>query len=200
MSERIINSTHKYLVEKIRASDEAAFKVVYNDYFSKLFFFTFDFIPEKETAENIVQDTFLALWKNRKVLKDDTNLTAYLFSVARNNCLYRLRDARYQKKLINNSFDINEIELNILSLKSFDTSDLAFNEIQAIIISTLEELPAQCRKVFELSRFHDKKNREISEELNISIKTVEGHISKSLKIFRNALKEYLPIASCLLTL
>ena len=196
MSERVANIDQKNLVEKIRNDDETAFKVVFNEYYSKLYYFTLEFIPEKETAENIVQDTFFTFWKKRYTLNRDTNLTAFLFTITKNNCLYRLRGLRYQKKLINNSIDIGELELNIDSLKSFDTSDLAFNEIQSIIRLTLEELPPQCRKVFELSRFHDKKNKEIAEELNISIKTVEGHISKGLKVFKEALKDYLPIASC----
>ncbi|WP_346854550.1 RNA polymerase sigma-70 factor [uncultured Draconibacterium sp.] len=197
MSEGLANIDQEGLVEKIRNDDETAFKLVFNEYYSKLYYFTLEFIPQKETAENIVQDTFFTFWKKRHTLNRDTNLTAYLFTITKNNCLYRLRDLRYRNKLINNSIDIGELELNIDSLKSFDTSDLAFNEIQSIIRLTLEELPPQCRKVFELSRFHDKKNKEIAEELNISIKTVEGHISKGLKVFKEALKEYLPIASCI---
>jgi RNA polymerase sigma-70 factor, ECF subfamily len=182
----------------IRNSDEAAFKVVYNTYYSRLFYFIYEFIPQKDIAENIVQDTFIILWDKRKKLKDNTNLASYLFTVAKNNCLYRLRDKRYKQKLfVSASLEFNEIELNLEALNTLDTSAFAFREIEEIIKKTLEGLPQQCRKVFELSRFREMKNTEIAGELNISVKTVEGHITKSLKKFKEALKDYLPLVAYL---
>ena len=73
-------------------------------------------------------------------------------------------------------------------------------DIEQIIQETLASLPPQCRKVFELSRFQEMKNREIAEELNISIKTVEKHISKGIKTFKVALKDYLPLVAYLFVL
>ena len=87
--------------------------------------------------------------------------------------------------------------MNLDTLNTIDTSVIAFHELEQIIEKTLEELPPQCRRVFELSRFKEMKNREIAEELNISVKTVEGHISKGLKIFKIALKDYLPLVAYL---
>ncbi|SHF88069.1 RNA polymerase sigma-70 factor, ECF subfamily [Mariniphaga anaerophila] len=190
--------TDLQLFERIRNNDEAAFKVVYNKYYSRLYYFIFEFIPQKDTAENIVQDTFFVFWDKRKNLKDNTNLAAYLFTVAKNNCLYRLRDKRYRQKLFaSTNLEITELELNLEALDTIDTSAFAFKEIEEIIEKTLEELPLQCRKVFEMSRFRDMKNAEIAGELSISQKTVEGHITKSLKKFRNALKDYLPLVAYL---
>lgn len=185
------------LLERIRNSDEVAFKVIYNNYFPKLYFFVLEFIPLKDEAENIVQDTFVTLWKKRKELRDNTSFASYLFSVAKNNCLYRLRDSRYKKKLFTNSLSVNELKLNTETLISIDTSAFAFQEIEQIIKKTLDGLSPQCKIVFELSRFREMKNREIADELEISIKTVEGHITKSLKIFREALRDYLPLVAYL---
>jgi RNA polymerase sigma-70 factor (ECF subfamily) len=70
-------------------------------------------------------------------------------------------------------------------------------EIEQIIENTLMQLLPQCRAVFRLSRFEEKKNKEIAEELGISLKGVEGHISKALKLFRASLKDYLPIMAFL---
>ena len=192
-----MNKNEGQLLERIRNNDEVAFKVIYNNYFPKLYFFIFEFIPLKDVAENIAQDTFITLWKKRKELTDDTNLASFLFSVARNNCLYRLRDDRYRKKLFSNSLDISELRVNTEALASIDTSAFVFQEIEQIIEKTLEGLSPQCRKVFELSRFREMKNREIADELDISIKTVEGHITKSLKIFKETLKDYLPLVAYL---
>lgn len=185
------------LLRKIRNNDEVAFKVIYNNYYPRLYFFILEFIPLKDLAENIVQDTFITLWNKRSELREDTNLASYLFSVAKNNCLYRLRDSRYKQKLFSNSLNIGELQLNTEALSAIDTSTFAFHEIEQIIEKTLEGLSPQCRRVFELSRFEDLKNREIAEELDVSVKTVEGHITKSLKILKEALKDYLPLVAFL---
>lgn len=186
------------LFERLRDNDETAFKVIYNKYYTRLYYFIFEFIPLKDIAENIVQDTFLTLWNKRNELKDNTNLAPYLFKVAKNNSLYRLRDKRYKQKLFPaNSSDFKELELNLDTLATVDTSVFIFQEIEDIIEKTLDGLPPQCKKIFQLSRFEEMKNREIAEKLNISVKTVEGHISKGLKIFKVALKDYLPFVAYL---
>ncbi|MEI7422902.1 MAG: RNA polymerase sigma-70 factor [Prolixibacteraceae bacterium] len=186
------------IFEKFRSGDEAAFKVIYNKYVPRLYYFILEYIPQRDIAENIVQDTLMVLWDKRATLTSDTNLSAYLYTVARNNSLYKLRDSRYRKKLFDTS-EISELELqtNMDALISLDTSVLTFEEIEKIIKNTLDQLPPQCRRVFSLSRFEDKKYREIADELNISQKAVEGHISKALKLFRENLKEYLPLMAFL---
>jgi RNA polymerase sigma-70 factor (ECF subfamily) len=195
-----MNKNEQRLFERLRNSDEAAFRVIYNNYSSRLYYFVLEFIPLKDAAENIVQDTFVTLWNKRKELKDDTNLASYLFTGAKNNALYRLRDEKYRKKLFSNAIDVSELNLNTDALTSVDTSAFAFQEIEQIIQETLSSLPPQCRKVFELSRFREMKNREIAEELNISVRTVEGHISKGIKTFKIALKDYLPLVAYLFVL
>jgi RNA polymerase sigma-70 factor (ECF subfamily) len=188
----------KFLFEKIRIGDEAAFKVIYNRFAPRLYYFVYEYVPQNDIVENIVQDTFMALWDKRSKLADNTNLGAYLFTVAKNNCLYKLRDQRYKQKLFE-SANINEPELkaNLVALDVLDTSVIAFTEIEQIIRDTLNQLPPQCRTVFNLSRFEEKKNKEIADELGISLKAVEAHISKALKLFRVSLKDYLPIVAFL---
>ncbi|MEZ5199567.1 MAG: RNA polymerase sigma-70 factor [Bacteroidales bacterium] len=192
-----MNKNEQQLLERLRNDDEAAFKVIFNNFYPKLYFFVLEFIPYKDIAENIVQDTLVTLWNKRHELKNDSNLTSYLFTVAKNNALKKLRDKKYSQKLFSNTIDVGELDLNVETLSTMDTSVCAFMDIEQIIQETLVNLPPQCRKVFELSRFQEMKNREIAEELNISIKTVEGHISKSIKIFKVALKDYLPLVAYL---
>lgn len=186
------------LLKKLENDDEIAFKVIFNKYYSMLYYFILEFVTFDDIAENIVQDTFFTLWNKRHELKDNSNLNAYLFTVARNNCLYRLRDQRYKQKLfISNSLSQDELEMSMSVLNMLDPSTYTFDEIDRIIERTLEELPPQCKKVFILSRFEEKKNKEIAEELNISVKVVEKHISKGLKKFRVSLKDYLPFVAYL---
>jgi len=179
-------------------NDEIAFKVIFSTYYPRLYYFILEFVPLKDLAENIVQDTFFTLWNKRHELTENTNFGAYLFTVAKNNCIYRLRDQKYKKKLfIEHSIDTVELETNLDVLSTIDSSTYTFEEIERIIQQTLDELPPQCKKVFTLSRFEEKKNKEIAEELNISVKVVEKHITKGLKIFKVALKDYLPLVSYL---
>ena len=189
-----MTESEKYLFRKLKTGDEAAFKVIYNTYVPRLYYFIFEYVPFADIAENIIQDTLMTLWDKKTELTDDTNLGAYLFTVAKNNCLYKLRDQRYKQKLFESSdIDGSELKANLDALSSLDTSSFAFTEIEQIIEETLNQLPPQCRNVFNMSRFDDKKNREIAEELGISVKAVEGHITKALKLFRITLKDYLPI-------
>ena len=85
------------------------------------------------------------------------------------------------------------MSLNFDALNSLDTSPMTFEEIEKIIQKTLDSLPPQCRRAFKMSRFDEKKYSEIAKEMQIAQKTVETHISYALKIFRVALKDYLPI-------
>ncbi len=187
------------LLRRLKQNDEIAFKVIFSKYYSRLYYFILEFVPLKDIAENIVQDTFFTLWNKRHELTDVTNFGAYLFTVAKNNCLYRLRYQKYRKKLFTEySIDTVELEANLEVLTTIDSSTYTFEEIERIIQETLDELPPQCKKVFILSRFEEKKNKEIAEELNISVKVVEKHITKGLKIFKIALKDYLPFVAYLL--
>lgn len=182
------------IVNQFIKGDESSFKVIFNFFYPRLYHFILDYIPNEDLAENIVQDTFLILWEKGKDLKEDTNINAWLYTVARNNCLKKLRD---NKSSSSTHLSILELEMNTEALLSLDTSDLTFCEIERIIENTLGGLSPQCRKIFELSRFENKRNKEIAEELEISVKAVEGQISKALKVFKSSLTDYLPLVSYL---
>lgn len=187
---------NKHLIERLQNGDESTFEVIYKMYASRLYYLVYEYIPQKDIAENIVQETLMVLWNKKKELAGNTNLGAYLFTVAKNNCLYKLRNRRFQEKIfISSDTSLLEIKMNTGALETLNTSQLIMEEIEQIIERTMDQLSPQCRAVFNLSRFEEKKNKEIAEELNISVKAVEGHITKALKVFRVALKDYLPFVA-----
>lgn len=187
---------NKHLIERLQNGDESTFEVIYKMYASRLYYLVYEYIPQKDIAENIVQETLMVLWNKKKELAGNTNLGAYLFTVAKNNCLYKLRNRRFQEKIfISSDTSRLEIKMNTGALETLNTSQLIMEEIEQIIERTMDQLSPQCRAVFNLSRFEEKKNKEIAEELNISVKAVEGHITKALKVFRVALKDYLPFVA-----
>jgi RNA polymerase sigma-70 factor (ECF subfamily) len=185
------------IVTRLINGDEPSFKAIFNFFYPRLYHFVHTYIQNDDLAENMVQDTFLTLWNKRKDLKADSNLSAWLYTVARNICLKKLRDDKFKKAFFSSDLNELELEINMAALASLDTSELTFCEIERIIENTLETLPTQCRKIFELSRFENKKNKEIAEELDISVKAVENQITKALKIFRSTLKDYLPLVAYL---
>ncbi len=181
------------IVNRFINGDESSFNIIFNFFYPRLYHFIHAYIPNEDLAENMVQDTFLTLWNKRKHMKPGSNINAWLYTVARNICLKKLRDDKTKKAYLSSNLNELELEMNMGALASIDTSELTFSEIERIIENTLETLPPQCRKIFELSRFESKKNKEIAEELEISVKAVENQITKALKIFRNSLKDYLPL-------
>ena len=91
-----------------------------------------------------------------------------------------------------------ELNLRISTLEACNPNDLFTSEIQKIIQETIDMFPDQTRKIFIMSRFENLSNKEIAESLDLSIKSVEFHITKGLKVLRTSLKDYLP--SCFLLL
>ncbi len=73
----------KYLLDRIKKGDEAAFKVIYNKYVPKLYYFVYEYVPFSDIVENIVQETLIVLWNKRLERKENTNFGAYLFTVAK---------------------------------------------------------------------------------------------------------------------
>lgn len=190
---------NKHQMERLQNGDEFTFEVIYKMYAPRLYYFVYEYIPQKDISENIVQETLMVLWNKKLELTSDTNIGAYLFTVAKNNCLYKLREIKYRQRIFDYA-EVSESELqaNYCALENLGTTRFNEVEIKQIIENTLEQLPPQCRTVFILSRFEGKKNKEIADELNISVKAVEGHITKALKVFRITLKDYLPFVAFLL--
>lgn len=177
---------------KIISGDEASFEIVYHFYYPKLKYFAQQYICDSEIAKNIVQDVFTELWNKKRSLKQDTNLNAWLFTVTKNKSLKVISQLKSQYNY-DNYLKIRQLDVNYKSLVNFETGDIVFEELQMQLQASLNCLSPACRKVFEMSRFEEKKNREIADELNLSIKTVEAQISKALKTLKSDLKDYLPL-------
>jgi len=180
------------LIEKLKNGDASSFEVIYKSHYRRIFHFALQYLHDEEVCSNIIQDVFSSLWDNREKFTIESNLNAWLFTVTKNKCLKYLREYKSEQKHLGS---LGEQRLSIIhdALNNLDTSPMAFQEIEKIIQQTLQSLPSKCRIAFEMSRFEEKKYSEIADEMQISQKTVETHISSALKIFRVALKDYLPL-------
>lgn len=169
----------KKLFDAIKNNPETAFKVVYEEYFFKLTQFIARMSHDHDLAEEIVQLTMVKVWEQRDRIILTTSLKAYLYKISYNEYLMYLR----QKSKFPN-IESTVIEA-IDEIEDEQDNHLLLEKIRLEI----DKLPPKCREVFILSKVKGMKYKEIAEELNISTKTIENHMTKALKIIRNSIRE-----------
>ncbi|MFV0593363.1 MAG: RNA polymerase sigma-70 factor [Draconibacterium sp.] len=187
------------ILKLLNNKQDAAFEVVFNLYYPRLVYFAREYVREAD-AKNLVQDAFVSMWERKPQFMSEAQLQSYLYTNVKNSCLMLLRHEKVKKKFATNLVLKKQNQLYERALKQVDTSELAIQEMEKIIARTLSELPDRCREIFILSRMEGKKNQEVADQLSISVKAVEAQITKALKIFRVALKEYLPLVAFLLVM
>ena len=160
---------------------------MFRNYYSMLCAYAFRFLHEKETCEDIVQETYVKFWSSRDQICIDTSVKAYLFKAIRNACLNHIKHLN-----ISNTYkQLNQDEIEQAELTEVDS--LTSGELETQIRSKIDKMPPERRKIFILSRFEELKYKEIAEQLNISTKTVENQMGKALAYLRKELSDFLPI-------
>lgn len=165
--------------------DKEAFRKLFTDFFAPLCVYAHRFVEDLSISEDLVQDVFFNLWKNRKSLEIRTSTRNFLVTNVKNSCIDYLRrkevEARYTAAQSQNTDSI------------YDTEDLyIISELEENINKALAKLPDKIRIVFEMNRFQDLTYAEIAQQKEISVKTVEAYMTKALKHLREELKDYLP--------
>lgn len=152
---------------------------VFKQLHSPLVFYALKFVKDYEVAKDLVQDAFFGLLK-RTEKEGIENLKSYLFRAVRNNCLNHLT---HQK--VENEFQEIEIERSNREVTYYDThTTLVENELQQKLEEAIDDLPEHYRVPFMLSRFEDLKNKEIANQLQLPLRTVETQIYRALTILR----------------
>ena len=151
--------------------------------------FAYSYIRDWTEAEDILMESMISLWEYRKQWNEGKSLHALLLTIIKNKSLNYLERAQTRMRI---EEDINahrqrELNLRIVTLKDCEPDEIFSTEIQHIVHKALNKMPEQSREVFILSL----PNKKIAEQLNISLKTVEFHITKALRILRLELKDYL---------
>ena len=171
--------------------DEIAFRTLFFQFFSPLCVFAHRYIDRWETCEDIVQETFFKIWKNRKNIEINTSSRNFLITSVKNTCIDFLR-----KQETEQNWQQKEIENNTSWYTSGDIYSTI--ELEQMLSAALAKLPDNIRIVFEKNRFEGMTYTEIAAEHNISVKTVEAYMTKALKHLRVELKDYLPLMLLLL--
>jgi len=179
------------LISALRRGEKYAYLEVYNDFYGLIFHLSLQYLHDQRISEEIVQDTFVKLWEIRDTLNEQFSLRNFLYTITKNNCLNYLRN---QKIILKHQENLKylEMQFNYEALEKLG-SYIEFEELRQKIDHAIASLPDGIRETFLLSRFEEQQNKEISERLSVSIKTVEARMTKALKILRTELKDFLPI-------
>ncbi len=179
-----------FSIQQLKNGNEKVFEQIVKSYWPRLHSFANIYVIDKEVAKEIVQDTFLALWDQRGNLDDETCLITYLMVVSRNKCLNYLKSLQLETIPIN---DLTEFAIyqrsNIFTLEDDSLEMLVTRELANAIAASLEKLSPRTREIFMLSRYNGLKNKEIADQLDVTVKDVEYHISKALKHLRSDLSQ-----------
>jgi len=169
----------------IHTNHEAVFEEAFKCNFKALHAYAYAMLQEESIAEEIVQTVFLKLWENRERMAIHTSLRAYLYKAVHNESLNYVKRRKVQRKYMEEAMKAH---------KQHETEVReADKELQRQLEQALHQLPEKCRTVFQLSRFEELKYQEIAERLNISLKTVEAHMGKALRMLRVRLADFLPL-------
>lgn len=173
------------LVEKINDGDSEAFENLFLKFYSSLCKFAWRYVHSSHIAEELVQEIFLDVWKNRKSLDSSENIKAYLYKSVKNKALNHLKHKSLAEEYNQEIEWVNRTP--ITQIHSFSDNSEFVRQTK----KEIEDLPEGARNIYKLSRKDGLTYREISEVLDISIKTVESQMSRALKILRQNLSIYL---------
>ena len=177
---------------KLKNISNEEFRSIFDQYYPMLFHLGKEYLQDEDEAKEVAQNAFVKLWEIRESLSNESNIRNFLYTIAKNNCLNSLK-RREVIAVHHDRLKYLEMHFNYEALNRMDHNYLEFSELKEKIEAAISNLPENCRRVFYLSRFEDKSNKEIAEELDVTVKTVEAHMTKALKYLRNELKDYLPV-------
>jgi RNA polymerase sigma-70 factor (ECF subfamily) len=166
-------------LEKLASGDHDAFRRLFMKYYPKVKCFISYFVKSDAVAEDLSQDVFEYIWINRDILSNLKSLNAYLFRMAKNKSINFLNHKSIEE---NYSLSFNDLKEFLIE------EEIYAKELELLILLTVEKMPEQRRRIFELSRSNNLQNAEIAEKLNISKKTVENHLNLAFKQIREVLK------------
>lgn len=168
------------LSKGIRAGDLGSFEKLYRVMGRKIYQYAYSFLPCREDAEEIVHDVFIKIWQGRSRLNDNKSLQAYIYTIAKNATLDKIR-----------KYNVDQLNLQgyykTAGQPETDHDELLNARLLDLVRALVEEMPYQRRKVFKLNKFEGMSQKSISEYLNISQGTVEKHISKALQYLKDEL-------------
>jgi len=169
------------LLRLLTQDNKKAFEYLFHQFYTPLCRFSLKYVRQEEATEEIVQDVFLYIWEKRNIIQIKSSLKAYLFTAVKN------RSINYLKAQMDHLEDADSLPESKHPFYQENEDNLDHQELVKFVGLAVDNLPNKCKIIFNLSRNSGLTYQEISEELNISKKTVEAQMSIALKRLRESL-------------
>lgn len=182
-----INVNDSVQIKKLLLRDESAFEEVFKSNYKSLHAYAITMLRDEIAAEEIVQNVFYKLWERTDNLSIQGSVRAYLYRAVHNEALNYLKHMKIRSE--HQLYVVHQINES----SEHAGKKIQLKELEQKLQTALNELPEQCRTIFQMSRFEELRYREIAERLDISVKTVENQIGKALKILRIKMSEFLTL-------
>jgi len=157
----------------IQQKDLETFERYYKEHYKSFFLMACKYLKDTAQAEETVNDVFLKLWDDGNQIKIESSLKSYIYKAIINRSINAFN--KNKRELM------HQTDLNTIPDEGYELRQIEENELKTKLYAAIDQLPEQCRKVFEMSRFEELKQQEIADKLGISIKTVKNHITIALK-------------------
>ena len=176
------------------ALDLDSFNILFKEYQHRFIRFAMSYIGDITASEDIVMESFSAAWSRREQLSC-ASFPAYTLTCVKNRCLNHLRDQALHLRTTEQLYIHGQRMINnsISTLEACDPQELFSEETRQLIDNALKKLPNKTREIFMRSRFQGQTYKQIAQEMDTSVKSVEFEVSKAMKLMRIELKDYLAI-------
>lgn len=185
----------------LKKGEPAAYKLVFMLLYPRLKGYCKLFISDNSLVEDIIQESFVTLWEKRDSINVEKSVESLLFVIVRNRCLNELRKQKLEEGRISTD-DLKVTELQYLY--QLDFTDKEEKSLEEMLIESFKkavnELPEKMRAVFVMCKIDGKSQKETADELGISLKMVEKHISKAKEQIRIRLIKQYPAVVALIIL
>ena len=173
---------HQLTYEIGNNNSQVALKHLFLYYHPRLLLFASYYVSSKEICEEIVSDAFIMIWNKREQLSYIQNLNSYIYKITKNAAIDYLRKTDIQEKV-----DFSEADF-LIKVQADPESELISSELMAEFDLAIDQLPEKCRMVFKLIRIHNLSYDEVSQIMNLSKKTLEGHMTLAIKRLKSLIE------------
>ena len=194
-----MESTEALLVQQLKNGVDAAYKYLYDQHYQILCHVAAQYVKDDFLAETIVGDVIFHLWEVRETIEINTSVRSYLMTCVRNRCIDYLKSQYHKREVVQSNTGLRDFPvLQYVKDDDYPLGKLLEKELEDEIMNAINRLPDECRRVFNMSRFENRKYEEIAQELKISVNTVKYHIKHALALLHEDLGKYLTMAMMIL--
>ena len=174
---------------EVKKGSEKAFYTLYTLLFPNLIKYVRQIVKDVLLAEDIVQELFIKIWRDRDSINIIGQVQTYIYKMAHHAAINKLQHLATSKNKVNRTVSDEEWQFIRDTYQVDDdlTGQIEAEELDACIRLTIETLPAKCREAFMLSRYDEMSNEEIAQKMGISVNTVRTHLYHALEVIRQKL-------------